>query len=167
MTIRAISGWWKQHQNVRSVSSPKDIRCPPGICDMLPASGYLAMTAKSVFNRNVSRRRPPLDIQSDSFTVADGQEIIPYTVWGNEVKVVIRVDTELKYCGITTKDKPFEIAKTTWINYIFEDEQGKNFFPLNLPDLTPSLRGYIVPKCIDGQTSSALTRNKTHPSYSR
>ena len=55
----------------------------------------------------------------------DDEEIIPYTVWGNTTKIVLRVPTELKYHGFTTLDKPVEIAKTEWVNYIFENENGK------------------------------------------
>ena len=55
----------------------------------------------------------------------DDEEIIPYTVWGNTTKIVLRVPTELKYHGFTTLDKPVEISKTNWVNYIFEDENGK------------------------------------------
>ena len=54
----------------------------------------------------------------------DDEEIIPYTVWGNTTKIVLRVPTELKYHGFTTLDKPVEIAKTGWVNYVFEDEHG-------------------------------------------
>ena len=54
----------------------------------------------------------------------DDEEIIPYTVWGNTTKIVVRVPTELKYHGFTTLEKPVEIAKTKWVNYIFEDENG-------------------------------------------
>ena len=54
----------------------------------------------------------------------DDEEIIPYTIWGNTTKIVLRVPTELKYHGFTTLDKPVEIAKTNWVNYIFGDESS-------------------------------------------
>lgn len=57
-------------------------------------------------------------------TVADGAEIIPYTLWGNIQKVVVRIPTELKFHGVTPKDKPLDIASTSWINYIFKHERG-------------------------------------------
>ncbi|KAL9129707.1 MAG: hypothetical protein Q9217_001910 [Psora testacea] len=56
--------------------------------------------------------------------VADDVEIIPYTLWGNERKVVVRMPAELKYHALSTKDKPLNTAKTNWINYIFKTERG-------------------------------------------
>ena len=56
----------------------------------------------------------------------DDEEIIPYTVWGNTTKIVLRVPTELKYHGFTTLDKPVEIVKTEWVNYIFDSEMGRS-----------------------------------------
>lgn len=56
----------------------------------------------------------------------DDEEIIPYTVWGNTTKIVLRVPTELKYHGFTTLDKPVEIVKTEWVNYMFDSENGQS-----------------------------------------
>ncbi len=50
--------------------------------------------------------------------------MIPYTVWGNKSKVVLRVPAELKFHDIDFNAKPKEIVKTSWINYVFEDERG-------------------------------------------
>ena len=57
-------------------------------------------------------------------TVADGEEVIPYTVWGNESKVVLRIPAELKFHDITRDATPVYRARTTWINYCFEHERG-------------------------------------------
>ena len=54
----------------------------------------------------------------------DDEECIPYQVWGNLTKVVLRIPTELKFHGFTTFDKPVSIVKTHWINYLLEDEEG-------------------------------------------
>ena len=44
--------------------------------------------------------------------VVDGEEIIPYTVWGNTEKVVLRVPTELQFHGKTTEAKSLKVAIT-------------------------------------------------------
>ena len=56
--------------------------------------------------------------------VADGQEIIPYTVWGNNEKISIRVPTELRFHDLNYDSKPIAVAQTSWVNYCFEDERG-------------------------------------------
>ena len=56
--------------------------------------------------------------------VADGEEVIPYTVWGMTKKVVLRVPAELKFHDTTVDAKPISVAKTTWINFNFESERG-------------------------------------------
>lgn len=57
--------------------------------------------------------------------MADGEEVIPYTVWGNPSKVVLRVPAELKFYDVDSNSEPKETVETRWINYIFEDERGK------------------------------------------
>ena len=56
--------------------------------------------------------------------MADGEEVIPYTVWGNTKKVVLRVPSELKFHNTTMDAKPISVAMTTWINFNFENERG-------------------------------------------
>jgi hypothetical protein len=58
--------------------------------------------------------------------VPDGEEVIPYTVWGNLKKICIRVPTELRFHDILYDAKPIDTAKTAWVNYILEDEQSKS-----------------------------------------
>lgn len=57
--------------------------------------------------------------------MADGEEVIPYTVWGNKSKVVLRVPAELKFHDVNSNPKLKETVNTSWINYVFEDERGK------------------------------------------
>ncbi|KAL9100582.1 MAG: hypothetical protein Q9163_004056 [Psora crenata] len=64
--------------------------------------------------------------------LVDGVEIIPYTIWGKEKKVVIRTPAELKYHALSTRDKPLNIAKTEWVNYVFETEKGADDFQSTL-----------------------------------
>lgn len=54
----------------------------------------------------------------------DGVSIVPYTIWGNNLKVVLRVSAELKYHDVTPNSRPVEVIKTQWVNYIFADETG-------------------------------------------
>jgi len=58
----------------------------------------------------------------------DGVEVIPYTVWGNEKKVVLRVPTELKFHDTIMDAKPVSVAKTSWINFNFESERAASNF---------------------------------------
>ena len=54
----------------------------------------------------------------------DGPSIIPYTIWGNNLKVVLRVNAELKYHDVVPNSRPIEVVKTQWVNYVFADETG-------------------------------------------
>ena len=56
--------------------------------------------------------------------VTDGEEIIPYTVWGNDLKIILRVPTELKFHDTTLDAKPLSVAKTSWVSYIFDNKHG-------------------------------------------
>ncbi|MCJ1478702.1 hypothetical protein MMC13_007384 [Lambiella insularis] len=60
--------------------------------------------------------------------IADGQELIPYTVHGNEKKVVLRVPTELKFHDTTLDAPALYTAKTSWINFHFENERASSTF---------------------------------------
>lgn len=58
-------------------------------------------------------------------TVPDGAPIVPYTIWGNNLKVVLRVNAELRYHDVTPDSRPIDVVKTQWVNYIFADETGR------------------------------------------
>ena len=66
-------------------------------------------------------------MQSNRYIVADGVEVVPYTIWGNNLKVVLRVSAELKFHDVTHSARPHQIIKTSWINYVFSDETGMCF----------------------------------------
>jgi len=57
--------------------------------------------------------------------VADGESVIPYTVWGNAKKVVLRGETELKFHDTTYEAIPNAVPRTTWVNFNFENEKGR------------------------------------------
>ena len=65
-----------------------------------------------------------IDLTLIYMIVADGEEVIPYTVWGNDSKVVLRVPTELRFHDTSLDANPLSVAKTSWVNYIFEHERG-------------------------------------------
>ena len=52
--------------------------------------------------------------------LADGEEVIPYTLWGVPEKVVLRVPTKLLFHGIANDSLPVKTASTSWVNYLFE-----------------------------------------------
>ncbi|MCJ1248125.1 hypothetical protein MMC30_005340 [Trapelia coarctata] len=60
--------------------------------------------------------------------IPDGESVIPYTVWGNTKKVVLRVETELKFHDTILELKPISVAKTSWVNFNFETEKAASAF---------------------------------------
>ncbi|KAI9818418.1 MAG: hypothetical protein M1827_000477 [Pycnora praestabilis] len=66
--------------------------------------------------------------------LADGIEIIPYTVWGSKEKVSIRTESQLRFHDTTYDAKLLDTAKTTWINYVFEDVYASTIFQSALMD---------------------------------
>ena len=52
--------------------------------------------------------------------LADGEEVIPYTLWGVPEKVVLRVPTKLLFHGTANDSLPVKTAQTSWVNYVFE-----------------------------------------------
>lgn len=53
---------------------------------------------------------------------------MPYTVWGNLEKVVLRLPTELKFHDIVIDAKPTDVATSSWVNYVFADERASAMF---------------------------------------
>lgn len=60
--------------------------------------------------------------------VEEDAEIVPYTVWGKTDSVVLRIPTELTFHDLDIDDKPLTIARTSWVNYHFRDEQDSKAF---------------------------------------
>ncbi|KAL9117639.1 MAG: hypothetical protein Q9187_005822 [Circinaria calcarea] len=60
--------------------------------------------------------------------LADGEEMIPYTIWGNDAKAVLRVQAELKFHDITLDATPVYRARTSWVNYCFEHDRAATLF---------------------------------------
>lgn len=56
--------------------------------------------------------------------VPDGDQLVPYTIWGNNLKVVLRIAAELTYHDVSPNARPLDVVKTKWVNYIFADETG-------------------------------------------
>jgi hypothetical protein len=54
----------------------------------------------------------------------DDQMYIPYSSYFSPTKVSITVPCELKFHDVRYGNRPAKIAKTSWINYVFETPQG-------------------------------------------
>ena len=59
---------------------------------------------------------------TDLDAVPDDGEIVPYTVWDNHTKIVLRLKTELQYHDVSPDSRPMRKAETAWVNYVFADE---------------------------------------------
>ncbi|KAL8951170.1 MAG: hypothetical protein Q9222_002830 [Ikaeria aurantiellina] len=72
--------------------------------------------------------------------------IVPYTLWSNEVKVIIRHPTELRYYPDWQSDAPYKTTKTSWVNYAFRSATDSAEFqsallsPLELIKSLPTSR---------------------------
>ena len=51
-------------------------------------------------------------------------KVIPYTVWNNYSKVVLRLQSELVYHDTSPNAPPLRTIETNWINYVFADEES-------------------------------------------
>ncbi|KAK3079180.1 hypothetical protein LTS18_005542, partial [Coniosporium uncinatum] len=60
--------------------------------------------------------------------LADGAEIIPFSSYFNPEKISITVPAVLKFHDVTFGAASLKEAKTSWINYIFEDTLSANHF---------------------------------------
>ncbi|KAL9006899.1 MAG: hypothetical protein Q9188_000354 [Gyalolechia gomerana] len=75
-----------------------------------------------------------------------GSVIIPYTLWSNEVKVIIHHPTELRFFADSNSEKPHRTTKTSWVNYAFDtvltsaDFQSALLSPLQLVRTLPTTR---------------------------
>ena len=57
----------------------------------------------------------------------DGEMYVPYSSYFNPEKISVTVPCELKYHDVKYGQRPTKTAKTSWINYVFEDAQGKKY----------------------------------------
>lgn len=55
----------------------------------------------------------------------DDQMYIPYSSYFSPTKVSITVPCELKFHDVKHGNRPAKLAKTSWVNYVFETPQGK------------------------------------------
>ncbi|KAL8943466.1 MAG: hypothetical protein Q9211_000963 [Gyalolechia sp. 1 TL-2023] len=91
-----------------------------------------------------TRTRRSIWIIADN--VPQGSITIPYTLWSNEVKVIIRHPTELRYFADSSSEKPYRTTKTSWVNYVFDTVSTSAHFqsallsPLELVQTLPTTR---------------------------
>lgn len=57
-------------------------------------------------------------------TMDDGEMYVPYSSYFSPEKISVTVACELKYHDIKFGSRPVKTAKTTWVNYIFENAKG-------------------------------------------
>ncbi|KAL8728230.1 MAG: hypothetical protein Q9166_005533 [cf. Caloplaca sp. 2 TL-2023] len=75
-----------------------------------------------------------------------GHDIIPYTLWSNENKVVIRHPTKLRYYTDENSSSPYKTIETSWVTYAFRsasessDFQSTLLSPLQLIKSFPTSR---------------------------
>lgn len=55
----------------------------------------------------------------------DTQMYIPYSSYFSPTKVSITVPCELKFHDVKHGNRPTQLTKTSWVNYVFEKPQGK------------------------------------------
>ena len=56
--------------------------------------------------------------------MTNGELVVPYTVWGVTNKVTIRVKSVLKFHDVTYGAQPSSVTESSWVNYIFENDDG-------------------------------------------
>ena len=54
----------------------------------------------------------------------DGEMYVPYSSYFTPEKISITVPCELKYHDVHYGIRPSKIARTRWINYVFDDPKG-------------------------------------------
>jgi hypothetical protein len=54
----------------------------------------------------------------------DEQMYIPYSSYFSPTKVSITVPCELKFHDVKHGNRPAKLAKTSWVNYVFDTPQG-------------------------------------------
>ena len=137
---------------------------------MEPASGpcqlYLITKGNKSTTGGAMRYSTSIWVLSDDGEVVmeqelpDDSEVIPYTIWDNHTKIVLRVPAELKFFRQTPSDRPKEKATTTWVNYIFADAASMYLrFVIGMYVLTGPFSCHRVPKCIDGKEITCIYTN--------
>ena len=81
------------------------------------------MTAWFDSSREVGHSDETLKLPKANFrAVPDDDDVVPYTVWDNHTKIVLRLKTELQYHDTSPDSRLPRRAETAWVNYIFADE---------------------------------------------
>jgi len=84
--------------------------------------------------------------------VDNATDTIPYTGWGDIVKVSIRMNSRLVFHDISPDAGNPEHVQTSWINYVFEQHKGSTKFQSALLErtLTLSVRTVKTTRVHDG-----------------
>ncbi|KAL8683931.1 MAG: hypothetical protein Q9186_000142 [Xanthomendoza sp. 1 TL-2023] len=85
-------------------------------------------------------------IANDGKFLPHGIDIIPYTLWSNQKKVIIRHPTDLRYYHGARSESPYKSMETSWVTYSFSSESESSDFqstllsPLQLVKSFPTSR---------------------------
>jgi hypothetical protein len=60
----------------------------------------------------------------------DDQMYIPYSSYFSPAKVSITVPCELKFHDVKHGNRPGRVAKTSWVNYVFDTAQGQSLLSI-------------------------------------
>lgn len=61
--------------------------------------------------------------------IDNDQMLIPYSSYLSPSKVSITVPCQLIFHDLKTGSRPTKIARTSWVNYVFDTQQGKTVEP--------------------------------------
>ncbi|KAL9615054.1 MAG: hypothetical protein Q9167_000477 [Letrouitia subvulpina] len=120
--------------------------------DAMPGSMGVVTATSSCTIRIVSRRKEqpgsePQTLRSIWISGDDGKtciqhklpcegQVIPYTLWPNTTKVIIRRPSSLRFFPPSTPleptVQPLKKRKTNWTTYVFSDEQSSSLFQSTL-----------------------------------
>jgi hypothetical protein len=92
----------------------------------------------------------------------DDQMYIPYSSYFSPAKVSITVPCELKFHDVKHGNRPARIAKTSWVNYVFDTAQGQSPPPHLLSRHPSSVICLPHETCVaaNNPTAAALFQNE-------
>ncbi|KAI4227257.1 MAG: hypothetical protein LQ349_006743 [Xanthoria aureola] len=76
------------------------------------------------------------------------RETLPYTIWSNEKKVVIRQPTQLRYYKAADSMAPYMTTETSWVTYSFGSASQASDFQTNLLSPLQLIRSFPTSRTI-------------------
>jgi hypothetical protein len=126
LTLRS-RGKLAQYSHQINEDDPRDVEMIP-VCE----DCRIAVVRKRVHDpeTRVVRVVTSIWVFSDDNTVRmelrmdDEQMYIPYSSYFSPTKVSITVPCELKFHDVKHGNRPAKLARTTWVNYVFQTQDG-------------------------------------------